>query len=340
MFGIRTAADHPVVALDVGTASTRMYLRGSGVVVDRPSGADRSTLFDSGDDYHLSSKADVCNSKERDDCRPILAGLVYDFEATVSLIHPILQRVRHAGPAGPKVLVSAPSSAQEGDRERLVRAVQESNGACVAVIPDPLAAALGAGMDAYSRYAQMVIDIGAGVTDIAIIRSGLIAAAATTLQACAEFQDSLIQTLIDRRGIVLSDREAERLVHELGAAPDFSFDARSTAVGIELGNGRVTSVTIQSDEVSSAIAPTLYSIADRITNLLRGMPDQIAREVIESAVYLTGGGALLRGISEFLAAKTGLEVRAAHHPMHAVIHGIGLMSEQGFRQDPWPQQCC
>lgn len=266
------------VALDVGTATIRLA-SGRFHVVERPSRIeDRAALRD---------------------------GVVVDCETAIELLTPLLDRARMFGILKPRVLACAPSDANNQERQSLMDAILSAGAASVSVIPEPLAAAVGSGIDVSSQYAQMVIDIGEGVTDCAVIRSGRISATCAIRVGCGRMRRS-IQALANNWGRpVLSEAEIDALMRECGV----------TRVPDQVGS-LMTAVALQ---------PVLEEIGDTLVSFLRDLPAEVDCEVIESGICLTGGGALIPGIREYLEERTGIGLTVASAPRASVVEGARAM---------------
>ena len=201
-----------------------------------------------------------------------------------------------------------------------------------AFVPDPLAASIGAGVDMTSPYGHMVVDIGEGITDMAVIHAGCLVATAAVRTACGSFYGQVTRLLDEQYGVVLPRSEIERLTRKFGGLPGITIELPAMSKGCECRTRTAATVHFDSREISEAIRPAVCVIADQVSRLLRGLSAQTACEVIESGVCLTGGGSCIPGVAEVLAAQTGLEVRVAVDPIHAVINGAAQMLEHGFQR--------
>jgi len=265
------------LALDVGTASVRLGT-GSRRVIEAPS--------------HCGER------------RAISGGVVVDGEALVDILVPLLAQGRAFGVVKPRVLACAPTDATPRERELLVEAILRSGAASVLVVPEPLAAAVGGGVDVASPYAQMVIDIGEGVTDCAVIRSGRLIASCAQRLACAALRSRIAATLGSGPA---AEREADLLLREYGVLH----------AGLE-STRRQSSVLI-------AVEPVVKRMTDLVTGFLKDLPDSLGCEVIDSGIWLTGGGALLPGLRQRLEEATGVAVRTVPNPRQAVVEGARHM---------------
>lgn len=261
------------VALDVGTSTIRIAA-GSSHLMERPS--------------RVGSK------------RALYGGVVVNGETALDILKPLLDQSRVFGVVRPCVLACAPSDARKEERQLLIDSIMKAGAASVAVIPEPLAAAIGAGMDVSSPYAQMVIDIGEGVTDCAIIRSSKIRATCAIRVGC-DLMRCAIEKAADKSGCVDSGIDWEMMMRTWG---------------LSSSDGHAGSIL-----VATALGPVLEEIADTVESFLRDLPDSLGCEVIESGICLAGGGALIPGVREYLEQRTDICVTTARNPRSSVLEG-------------------
>lgn len=334
----------PDVAIDLGTANTRLYTVGGGLVVDSPTVLFNSSSGRGSDGFKTSYEG----RSAAHGVMPMCGGVVTDAEAAASLLGKFLQRARRFGIVKPRALVCAPSDASQKERAALTGSILRAGASAVKLIPEPLAAAVGAGLDISLPYAQMLVDIGDGVTDIAVIRSGVLIRTAAVRLGCSDLYPAVRRMAASRFRVALFSREAERLTREIGSVRR-SFAARDTssALGLDRISGRVTSVCVSGEHVSGAIRPVINVIKDTVRCSFRRLPPDIAAEVIEGGILLTGGGACLPGMRELIAEETFVEVNVAADPLHAVINGAsqmlaigeitGLWNKDERRRSPTPK---
>jgi rod shape-determining protein MreB len=322
---LRGIVADPDVAIDLGTANTRLYAVGRGLVADEPSlvAVDRGTGSVEAVGARAARIADSDASVRP--VSPLRAGVISDMNAATSLLTPLLRRARRFGLLRPRVLVCAPTDAREDERAALVEATRRAGAAAVTVAPEPLAAAIGAGLDISSSYAQMIVDIGDGVTDIAVIRSGRLVGTSAVRTACSDLHAAVQRSVAEQTNVLLHAREAERLTLDLGAARGTASPRSLVAAGIDRASGIETSVLVSGQQVVQAIDPVVAAIVRAVRTTVSDLPATTACEVIESGICLTGGGARLRGLADLIATETALEVRPAADPMRAVIEGARQM---------------
>jgi rod shape-determining protein MreB len=309
----------PYLAIDLGTANTRIYALGKGLIAENPSVVQREP-----GEARLPGRTGGGRSEEDAYVLPVRSGVVIDVDAAVALLQPLIRRARRFGLLRPRGIVCLPTGARQSERDALVEATRRCGVSVLAVAPEPLAAALGGGLSVDSAYAQMLVDIGGGVTDIAVIRSGRIIHSKAIRTACGDLQAAIINEVAEGHGVQLPPREAERLVREAGARPESTAACCHIARGIGAG-GKSAIVRLDHAELRGILDPVFDTIVRGIFDFLRDLPPAAAAEVIEDCIWLTGGGACLRGMAERVAEVTTLEVRLVRDPMHAVINGAARM---------------
>lgn len=262
------------VALDVGTATIRIA---AGMVpsIERPS--------------QIGTR------------RALRDGVVVDDETALLILKPLLDRTRKFGIVKPCVLACAPSDASKEERELLIDSIVKAGAASIALIPEPLAAAIGSGVDVSSHYAQMVIDIGEGVTDCAVIRSSKIRVTCAIRAGCGRMRRAIVTAAQESGCTDVSDAFGNMLMRTCG------FD-RSI-------------VQPESILTANALLPVLEELADTIQDFLRDLPHDLGCEIIESGICLTGGGALIPGVRKYFEQRTGISVTIAHTPCASVVEG-------------------
>lgn len=331
---LRKAFADPDIALDLGTANTRLYARGQGIIAEEPSIVRMQT--DTGRIEEVGVSAAFClKDKQHSLISPLRAGVVADIKATTALLTPLLRRSRRLGILKPRVLVCAPTDACEEERAALIEATREAGASAVAIAPEPLAAAIGGGLDVASEYAQMIVDIGDGVTDIAVIRLGSLVVTDAVRIACSDLTRAVCDLAAARYDIKLYPNEAERLVRKIGATKQQNLASSFIAAGDDSRTGTLRRVNIYGHEIAAALHPVLREIIAAVGLALRNLPPEIACEVIESGIRLTGGGACLPGMTTLIANETQLAVKLVREPMRAVINGARQMLAVGEVTNLW-----
>lgn len=285
----------PDIAIDLGTATTRVAARSYGI---------------------------MARASEVGTTPALRSGVVVNGDAVVALLEPILSRVKSLGIVRPRALVCAPTDATPGEREAIVESVSRAGASAVVVVPEPLAAAVGGGVDVASPYTHMVIDIGEGVTDCAIIRSGKIMDTAAVRGGCGALRKALQEAVLRERHVRITKHNAELLLRNgISGANRPAVPVREE----ELQNAPSAMPALDPGEVRAAFAPVVETMVGMVTTFLRGMPHSIGCEIIENGISLTGGGALLAGMRERIQVETGITVMPVPRPLDAVVLGARAM---------------
>lgn len=325
----------PDLAIDMGTANTRLYALGYGLIADEPSVVKIEP--ETGVIEAVGSRAARLAGRDPNarSISPVHAGAIADIEAASSLLRPLVKRAQRYGLMKPRALACAPTDACEEEREALVETAIRAGASAVVVVPEPLAAAIGAGLDVSSPYAQMLVGIGDGVTDIAVIRSGTLISTCAVRTACSDLHHAISQTIAFKYGVLLFPKEAERLTHLVGALNHYDNEELYVTYGIDLLSGGPVSLCVSNLDIIESVEPELNTIIDAIHGMVRDLPPKTSCEVIENGICLTGGGANLRYLPERLSNATSLNVFPARDPMRAVIKGARMMLKVGAETNLW-----
>ena len=269
----------PLVALDIGTAVTRLSFA-SGEVLEQPS---------------------------LEDVRPVMrGGVVADIAGVAGVVHALLGRRKRHWRQRPAAVVCAPSDASDAEREALIEAVAEGGASVVTVVPEPLAAAVGAGVDVASEYATAIVDIGDGVTDFAVIRNGTIVRSHARRIGCGTLRAAVRDWLELHQGrAAVAEETLEEVVRDYCAV---------NVPGM-----------LDREQLETLLDPVIESMAAFLATSIRELPDAMAAEVIESGIHVTGGGAHLDRLVRRMEVEAGLPLTRASDPLHAVIRGARAM---------------
>jgi rod shape-determining protein MreB len=270
---------------------------------------------------------------------PLRAGVVADVDAAAALLAPLLKRARRYGVIKPRVLACAPTDAREDEREALIEATRRAGASAVAIALEPMAAAIGGGLDVSSEYAQMLVDIGDGVTDIAVIRSGALVKTSATRIACGDMIEAIQCLVAERHRATPYLSEAMRLMRKVGAGDRKLPTSPVVVAAADRRTGAQRRVQVNCQEVVEVIDPVIEKIVGAIGQAVKGLPPELACEVIENGIHLTGGGACIPGMSGLIAGATRIEVQTAPNPLHAVIDGARKMLATAVETNIWAPGC-
>jgi len=308
----------PCIAVDLGTANTRIYSPEFGEIVEKPSLIrhvnESKTTFES--DEYLSYQNNKLVSM------PLRGGVIVDIKKAINLLQPLIKHTKK-GFRHPISLASAPTDTSDKERGLLAQAVLHAGASQVAIIPEVWAAAIGAGMDVSLSYAQVLIDIGEGVTDMAVIRDGGLIYASAVRTACSDLQKAVKSMVVAKHKVCLYSSEVERLTHEISSMSlEEAFTPKLiTVTGMDIIKGSKVIINVNEQDIIIAMEPVVHKILKMINLCLRKLPESVSCEVLESGICLSGGGACISGIDKLIALKTNMDVRIASDPIHSVING-------------------
>jgi rod shape-determining protein MreB len=317
------------LAVDLGTANTVVYERGRGVVLDEPSvvavRAGTSQLVAAG----TRAKEMLGRTPETVRAvRPLRDGVISDADVTERMIRWFVDRVSPSRLVRPRVVVCVPSDITSVERRALEDATLRSGARRVYVIEETMAAAIGAGLPVEETEASMVVDIGGGTTDVAVISLGGMVTSRTVRIGGDEIDEAVVAHVKTEYGLLLGESSAERLKITAGSAFPLTEEVTGRIRGRDLVTGLPKTVTIGSPEVRRAIETPVVQIVELVRSVLDVCPPELAGDIVDRGIVLTGGGALLRGLDERLTHELGVPVRTADDPLRAVARGAGRCVEE------------
>jgi rod shape-determining protein MreB and related proteins len=319
------------MAVDLGTANTVVYVRGQGIVLNEPS----IVTLDLRSSQILAVGAQAKRMLGRtpghiEAIRPLKDGVIADFDICEKMLRYFIQRVHQRNRwAKPRMVICIPSGIT-GVERRAVQEAAEFAGARspVMVIEEPMAAAIGSGLPIHEPAGNMVVDIGGGTTECAVISMGGIVASEASQIAGDEFDEAIISFMKREYSLALGERTAEDIKHQLASAYPLQEEFYAEIRGRDLVTGLPRTVTVSTQEVREAIEEPVAAIIDTIKVTLDKTPPELAADVMERGIMLAGGGALLLGLDAAIQAETGMPVRRAKNALFSVVLGSGRCLEQ------------
>ncbi len=318
------------MAVDLGTANTLVYVRGRGIVLNEPSVVAVNTL--NGAILAVGAEAKRMIGRTPSHIRairPLKDGVIADFDITEKMLRYFIQKVHQRRfMAKPRVVVCVPSGIT-GVEQRAVEEATMSAGARRAfIIEEPMAAAIGAGLPIHEPTGNMVVDIGGGTTEVAVISLGGIVTAASVRVGGDELDEAIIQHVKKEYSVALGERTAEAIKLAVGSAFPTPEDMIAEIKGRDLVSGLPKTIHITAEEVRKAIEEPVNAIVDAVRDTLDRCPPELAADVMDRGIVLTGGGALLRGLDERLKHETGMPIHVAENPLSCVAVGSGKCLEE------------
>ena len=318
------------MAVDLGTANTLVYVRGRGIVLNEPSVVAINTVNNAILAVGSEAKRMIGRTPSHIRAiRPLKDGVIADFDITEKMLRYFIQKVHHRRFfAKPRVVVCVPSGIT-GVEQRAVEEATLSAGARAAfIIEEPMAAAIGAGLPIHEPSGNMVVDIGGGTTEVAVISLGGIVTSTSIRVGGDELDEAIIQHVKKEYSVALGERTAEAIKLAVGSAYPIAEEMVAEIKGRDLVSGLPKTIHITAEEVRKAIEEPVNAIIDAVKNTLDRCPPELAADVMDKGVVLTGGGALLKGLDERLKHETGMPIHVADAPLSCVAVGSGKCLEE------------
>ncbi|HAP76049.1 MAG TPA: rod shape-determining protein [Acidimicrobiaceae bacterium] len=317
------------LAIDLGTANTLIYARGQGIVLNEPSVVAIDITDGRPVAVGIEAKRMMGRTPGRiKTIRPLKDGVIADFEVCEKMLRFFIQKVHASRWSKPRMVICVPSGIT-GVEQRAVQDAAEYAGARkpVHIIEEPMAAAIGADMPVHEPSGNMIVDIGGGTAEVAVISLGGIVTAQSVRVAGDELDDAVIQYIKKEFSLAVGDRTAEEIKIHMGSAWPLDEELTADIRGRDLISGLPRTLPVTTEQIREALAEPVSAIVDAIKATLDRTPPELAADIMEAGIMLTGGGALLAGLDRRVAHETGMPVNIAHDPLYSVVIGSGRALE-------------
>lgn len=316
------------LAIDLGTANTLIHMKGKGIVLNEPSivAFDRNTkrIVAIGNEAR-----EMLGRTHRDirTIRPMKDGVIADFEIAEGMLREFIKKIARSWIPSRRVVVSVPSGVTEVEKRAVRDSAEHAGAKEVHLIAEPMAAAIGIGLDVDAPVGNMVVDIGGGTTEIAVIALSGIVNEESIRIAGDEMNNTIIQFFKKNHNILIGERTAEAIKCEVGSAMPLKEEMSIQVKGRDLVNGIPKTTEASSVEIREALNEPIQQIVDAVKLTLERTPPELAADILDRGIMLTGGGALLKQLDERLRLETSLPVFVAEDPLTAVVRGTGKVLE-------------
>lgn len=318
------------LGVDLGTANLLVYQRRRGIVLREPSVVAISQV--TGKVLAVGEEARLMLGRTPGNItaiRPLQNGVIAEYSITLEMLRYVINKVLGKRRLfNPRMLVCVPSSATDVERRAVIQAAKEAGAAEVHLIEEPMAAAIGAGLPISQPGGNMVVDIGGGTTDVAVISLGGIVISRSVRVAGNKFDEAIMRHVRVAHNLMIGERTAEEIKIKIGSAYPLPQELRMEVRGRDLVEGLPKTVVIHSEEVRSALTEPINQIVEKVCSVLEETPPELASDIIERGIVLTGGGALLRGFDKLLSHATSIPVHIAEDPLSCVAIGTGRALEE------------
>ncbi|MBP3414973.1 MAG: rod shape-determining protein [Clostridia bacterium] len=313
------------IGIDLGTANTLVYIKGKGIVMREPSVVAVDVRTDTV--LAVGSQAKEMIGRTPGSIvavRPLKDGVIADFDITATMLKYFIKKAVHTNLfSRPRVVICIPSGVTEVERRAVEDAAKQAGGGDVDLIEEPMAAAIGAGLPVAEATGSMIVDIGGGTSEVAVISLGDIVTSVSVRVAGDRFDEAIVSYVKKKYNLLIGERTAEEIKINIGSAFPYEDEESISIKGRNLVDGLPKNVVISAAEVREALADPLSSIIDAIKSTLEKTPPELSADIIDHGIMLTGGGALLRGFDKLVAQETGMPVHIAERPLDCVVDGTG-----------------
>lgn len=320
------------IGIDLGTANTLVYMRGKGIIIREPSVVAVDVKMDRVR-YVGQEAKDVIGRTPGSivAVRPLKDGVIADFDMTTSMLQEFIRKAlkgRAFAGSRVRVIICIPSGVTAVERRAVKEATQNAGAKRVSIIEEPMAAAIGAGLPVADPTGSMIVDIGGGTSEVAVISLGGIVTSRSVRVAGDEFDSSIINYIKKKYNLLIGERTAENIKIAIGSAYPYADNEPSMDIkGRNLLNGLPENITVTSEEIREALSEPLSHVIEAIKVTFEKTPPELAADIIDQGIMLAGGGALLKGLDLLIHAETGMPVKVAERPLDCVADGTGKVLE-------------
>ena len=317
------------IGIDLGTANTLVYMRGKGIIIREPSVVAVDTRTDRAK-YVGQEAKDVIGRTPGSivAVRPLKDGVIADFEITTTMLQEFIRKaLKGSFFTKARVIICIPSGVTAVERRAVKEAAENAGAKRVNIIEEPMAAAIGAGLPVSEPQGSMIVDIGGGTSEVAVISLGGIVTSRSVRIAGDAFDTAIINYIKKKYNLLIGERTAENVKIAIGSAYPIENEAQMEIKGRNLLNGLPENITVTSDEIREALAESLSHVIEAIKVTLEKTPPELAADIIDQGITLAGGGALIRGLDKLINKETGMPVYVAETPLDCVADGTGKVLE-------------
>ena len=312
------------IGIDLGTATVIAYIKGKGIVLREPSvvAVDNNT----GDVLAVGQEARRMLGRTPGNIiatRPLKDGVISDYTVTEKMLKYFINKIGGKSIFAPRIMICIPSQVTEVEKKAVIDAASQAGARKVYLIEEPIAAAIGAGIDISKPCGNMIVDIGGGTTDIAVISLGGSVVSTSIKVAGDKFDEAVVKYIKKKHNVIIGDRTAEELKVNIGCVYPKIQDVEMDIRGRDLGTGLPKTLTIHSSEMLEALQEPALMIVDAVHSVLERTPPELAADISDKGIYMTGGGSLLDGLDKLLKEKTGINVMIAQDTVSCVALGTG-----------------
>ena len=315
------------IAIDLGTANTLIWLKGKGIVINEPSIVARTIHDDNIVAVGNEAKAMLGRThRNLETIRPLQDGVIADFRMTDGMLQGFIRKINLNRLARPRMVICVPSGVTEVERRAVKDSGERANAREVYLIEEPVAAAIGIGLDISQPIGNIIVDIGGGTTEIAVISLNGVVTKETIRIAGDEMDESILQWFRNEHKLEIGLSMSESIKKSVGSA--MQIDSQNISVrGRDLVSGIPKTIEVSSDEIRQALRDPVNAIVEAVKRCLEQTPPELAADILERGIIVAGGGSLLKGIDQIIRERTNVPVNIAEDPLLSVVKGTGIVLE-------------
>ena len=315
------------IAIDLGTANTLIWLKGKGIVINEPSIVARTIHDDNIVAVGDEAKAMLGRThRDLETIRPLQDGVIADFKMTDGMLQGFINKINFSRMARPRMVICVPSGVTEVERRAVKDSGERANAREVYLIEEPVAAAIGIGLDISQPIGNIIVDIGGGTTEIAVISLNGVVTKETIRIAGDEMDESILQWFRNEHKLEIGLGMSESIKKSVGSAMQMSTKTISVR-GRDLVSGIPKTIEVSSDEIRQALKDPVNAIVEAVKRCLEQTPPELAADILERGIIVAGGGSLLKGIDQIIRERTNVPVNVAEDPLLSVVKGTGMVLE-------------
>lgn len=321
---------HKDLGIDLGTANTLVYVKGKGIVVREPSviaiNKDTNEILAVGDEAKLMLGKTPGNIVA---IRPMKDGVIADYNYTSHMLKYFIQKAcKEKSFFKPRIIVCIPSCVTEVEKRAVEEAVMQAGAKESFLIEEPMAASMGAGLPVEEPVGNMVVDIGGGTSEVAVMSLGGIVTSVSLRVAGDYFDNTIVQYIKRTQNVMIGERTAEQIKIEIGSAYPLNEEKAMEINGRHLLTGLPKKIVVTSEQIREALSEPIMQIIDCIKNTLEKTPPELSADIMEKGIMVTGGGAMLRGLDKIISEETGIAVHIAENPLDCVTLGTAHVLDE------------
>jgi rod shape-determining protein MreB len=317
------------IAIDLGTANTLVHVRGKGIVLVEPSvvaiHAETQELLAVGTEAKQMIGRTPGNIIA---IRPMKDGVIADFDVTQMMMHHFISKAYRRGLLKPRVIVAVPSGCTEVERRAVLDAVLRAGAREAYTIEEPMAAAIGAGLPVDEPTGNMIVDIGGGTSEVAVISLEGIVASRSIRVGGDEMDEAVVNYVKRAYNLLIGERTAEEVKTTIGSASELEQEETMDIRGRDLVTGLPRTITVDSREIRKALSEPVNAILEAVKETLENTPPELAADIMDRGIVMTGGGSMLKGLDRLISSETGMPVHTVDEPLYAVVRGAGKALEE------------